>query len=221
MSLNNFEQRIYNCYLKHFRNGQPWKPRQNFDDLSDTNVFLLKRLSLFFSKFPHIELDDFFGAPRALHPDENTPSLEFFISRAAIKSYNLFLKKKEDASPEKQHDSIKDSFKFITKFCLDNFILLEDYIQHRKATMPSWMEHYRQHSINPYCLFELGNLELEAFEEDELELWIPGLKNKISSYKSRYSNCEKTKTLVKEATKRIKKLIKEQLNFNQKTISSK
>ena len=31
MPLTEKEKNIYNCFLKHFRNGEPYKARKNFD----------------------------------------------------------------------------------------------------------------------------------------------------------------------------------------------
>jgi hypothetical protein len=54
-------------------------------------------------------------------------------------------------------------------FCLENKILLEDYIYHKTGYMYSWLNHYREHRINPYSLIELGDFikVLDKIPKDE------------------------------------------------------
>jgi hypothetical protein len=213
--LNNIskqEETIYNCYLKHLRKGQPYQPRKDFSKLTPNNVTSLRKLSYFFSKFKHISYDDFFGAPNILHPDEKCPPLEFFTTRAAIKAYTLSFKKKQDESPEKQLDQIKESLHFIAMFCLKNKINLDQYINYNIKGMPIWMQHYREHHVNPYTLLEFGDLNKFAnIEEDKRILWSNDFFDKIDAYKTRYHNSLKTKTLVKEGFKKIKEFLKKEL----------
>lgn len=209
------EKNIYNCFLKHFRNGLPFQYRKDFSDLTPSIVVYLRKLSYFFNKFPHINQDDFFGAPRVLHPDENCPPLSFFITRPAIRAYSLSMKKKENESPDKQLDKIKESFHFIGMFCLKNKIQLEQYLNHKTKNMPTWMEHYREHRINPYVLFEFGNLNrFKSINEEEKSVWAGDFFEKIDSYQTRYYNSEKTKELTKEAYKKIKDFLKKELQTN-------
>jgi hypothetical protein len=211
--MTDLQKQIYNCYLKYSRNGQPWKPRKDFSDISTENENLLARLSEFFLKFKHIKCDAFFEAPIILHPDEKYPPLKFFISRGAIKTYNLFYKQKENSSPENQLEWIKEGLKFITNFCIENKISFEDYVFCKKGNMPTWTEHYGQHLISPYCLMEFSNLDINKLEEDERELWCPGLAQNFSSFKYRYHNSPKTKQLLKTAIPQLKKIINQSLNF--------
>jgi hypothetical protein len=213
--LNNLtqnEKNIYNSFLKHFRNGLPYQNRKDFSDLTPTNVMCLKKLSYFFNKFPHINQDDFFGAPRFLHPDEKCPPLNFFITRPAIKTYSLALKKKEEDSPDKQIDKIKESFRYIGMFCLKNKIQLENYLNHKTKNMPTWMQHYREHHISPYILFEFENFEkFRNVNEEEKIMWTGNLFDNIDSYKVRYHNSQKAKQFTKEAYKKIKDFLKKEL----------
>ena len=206
------EKNIYNCHLKHSRKGLPFQPRKDFSDIDHTTALTLKKLNAFFNKFSHISYDDFFGAPNILHPDEKCPPLNFFITRPAIKTYSLAIKKKEDESPEKQFDKIKESIHYIAMFCLKTRIPLESYLNHRTVNMPTWMQHYREHHVNPYVLFELGDLNtFRTLNEDERVIWSGDFFERIDVYKTRYYNSEKTKHLVKEAVKKIKEFLKKEL----------
>lgn len=211
-NLSQQEKNIYNCFLKHFRNGMPYQPRKDFSSISPTIVVQLRKLNSFFCQFPHITVEDFFGAPRELHPDENCPPLQFFITRPAIRAYSLVMKKREDNSPEKQLDKIKDSFHFIAMFCLKNRIQLDQYLSHKTKSMPTWMQHYREHHVNPYALLELGNIDrFRTMNEEELVFWSGDFFDKIDTYKTRYFTSDRTKALVKEAVRKIKEFLKKEL----------
>lgn len=215
-NLNQIEKNIYNCYLKHYRNGQPFQPRKDFSDLDSSTIVSLKRLSAFFSKFPHITYDEFFGSPRILHPDENCPHISFFTTRPAIKAYSLAMKKKEDESPEKQIEKIRESFHFIALFCLKNRIPLNQYIKHKTYSMPTWMQHYREHHVNPYALLGLSDFNnYGMLEEDQRKLWSGDFFEKINTYKTRLFSSDKTKTFVNQAIKKVEDFLKKDLQSNQ------
>jgi len=211
------EENIYNSFLRAYRQGQPFKYRKDFSDLSPTTILSLKKLSAFFNKFKHISPDMFFNAPNILHPNERPQPINFFITRAAIKTYSLAMKKQEDESPEKQIDKIKDGLHFIAMFCLKNKIGLENYISFKIGNMPIWMQHYREHSINPYCLMELGNVsKFKNLSEDERILWTNDFFEKFDSFKTRYHNSPKTKSIVREATKKIQEFLNKELHSQKK-----
>ena len=211
-NLTTFEQNIYNCFLKHFRNGEPYTIRKDFSNISPTIIVQLKRLSAFFSKFPHITVDDFFSSPRKLHPDEKCPPLQFFITRPAIRAYSLAIKKREDESPDKQIQQIKDSFRFIAMFCIKERIPVDDYLNHKTRGMPTWMKYYREHHVNPYALMELGDLNKYRPEnEEERMLWAGDLYDKIDTFKTRYFMSQNTRNVAKEAVKKIKEFAKKEL----------
>lgn len=153
------EKSIYNCFLKHFRNGEPYQIRKNFDNLSPNIILDLKKISNLFNKFPNINWDDFFGSYTFINPNDNCPNLNFFTTRAAIKYYNLAKQKKELSDPKNQIDKILEGFKFIGMFCLKQNIKLEDYLKHKNGLTYSWIKHYNENLVNPYCLISLGDIE--------------------------------------------------------------
>lgn len=213
MSISTFEQQIYNCHLKHFRNGGGWKPRKDFSDISDSVKLNLSKLNHFFAKFKHISPDDFFAAPRILHPEEPTPSLKFFTTRAAIKTYTLSQKQKINQSPEKQLDNIKKGLEFIIKFCLEKQISLEEYILFKEDHNFVWLEHYRTYQINPYCLMEILDFtQLSNMTQDAI--WEPNLVDHFFAFRNRYHLSSQVKTLIKEATSKIRLLLKNNIQKN-------
>jgi len=209
MVITQKHKNIYNCFLKHYRNGEPYKPRQNFDDLDPQTLTSLLKLHNFLEKFDHIDWNEFFGAPRSLHPDEKCPHLEFFLSRAAIKAYSLFKQKQELRNPASQLEDIRKGMSFIGMFCLKNGIKLEEYLTHKEGLMYSWTKHYREHHISPYCLMELGDVLSLIFglETDEEKIYIKDLGDNIGKMKTLYYNSPETKDFIKKATKKVKEFV--------------
>lgn len=95
-------------------------------------------------------------------------------------------------------------------FCFKNKISLNQYLNFKNGYMYSWLNHYREHRINPYGLMELGNLNnvFSLLSEDEQDLYSNTLLNKIETFKVRYHNSPKTKEYVKTITKKIEDFLK-------------
>ena len=213
MQITEIEKNIYNCFLKHFRNGEPFKPRKNFDDVSLLVLSDVKKVSRLFEKFQYINWNEFFGAPRSLNPDEKCPNLNFFTTRAAIKSYNLYKKQQENRNPEHQLDEIKNGMHHIGMFCLKNKIHLNEYVQHKNQLLYTWIKDYQEHKINLYCILDLGDIssQLNRLTEDERELYANDILKSIGTAKLRYHNTPTVKTYVNESHKKIETFLKKHL----------
>jgi len=207
------QKKIYNIYIKNSRYGKPYQYRKNFDDISEHIYFNLKKLDIFFSKFKNIKIEDFFFAPNAIYHNQPYPKLEYFNSRPAIRAYSIYNKQKEEENPEKQFDSIKESLFFIMKFCFDNKILVENYLNHKSGVIFTWMNHYRERNINPYSLMELGDLlrTIDETPKDVVDIFSEDLSNRIVKIKIRYNNSIKAIDYVKRGTDKIKYFIKKEL----------
>ena len=212
--LNKAQEYIYNTYLKNLRDCKPFQYRKNFSDLSIEIKSLLIKLEYFFQKYSHIKINEYFEAPNKLHPEEKYPYLNFFTTRAAIRTYSIYKKQKEEENPENQFEEIKESLRFIGMFCFKNKISLNQYLNFKNGYMYSWLNHYREHRINPYGLMELGNLNnvFSLLSEDEQDLYSNTLLNKIETFKVRYHNSQKTKEYVKTITKKIEDFLKKELH---------
>jgi hypothetical protein len=207
------QQRIYNSFLKNLRYGQPFKPRKDFSDLSSDVIVCLEKLDLFFSKYKHININEYFEAPIFIYPNETYPPLNYFLTRNAIRAYKNYKNQKEDENPENQLEEIKKSIIFIGKFCIKNNISMFDYLNHKNGYVYSWINHYRERLINPYSLMELGDFEKKLYSllEEEIDIYASNLAQKLESYKVRYHNSTKTKQVVKQSTKKIENFIQENL----------
>ena len=89
--MDNFEKLIYNNFLEVSKriNNKPLRYRKNFDNFSDENYVYINKLSIFFKKFNHINIKDFFEAPYFVYND-NYYDLKFYLSHRAIQSYTLY-----------------------------------------------------------------------------------------------------------------------------------
>lgn len=214
INLTDFEKRIYNCYLKNSRYGQPYQPRKDFSDIDPNTAAFLQKISYFLKTYPHIKVEEYFEAPIFLYKDEKYPTLKAFTLRSALKNYALYQKQKEDRNPESQFEEIKEGFRFIGLFCVGSNIYLSQYLNHKTSYMHTWLNHYREHKINPYCLFELGNVMsvLDQIPKDELSLFTQNLYENILAYKNRYANSLKTQKYCKEIVKRVSDFIYGQLS---------
>lgn len=158
-------------------------------------------------------MEDFFSAPKELHPDEELPPLKYFTSRAAIKSYTLASKQKINQSPDKQIESIKKGFEFIALFCFERKISLDKYTSFREESCgPIWLEHYRTHSINPYCLMEILDFS-RIHEIANNAVWEPNLVDLFFAFRNRYHQSKEAKNLIKEGSKQIQNFLKQELQL--------
>lgn len=206
------EQIIYNTYLIVSRTikNKPFKIRKDFTTLDKKTQVILKKLYLFFNKYSHIDIADFFKAPYDILDQKEYIPLEYYLSRKAIKYYSLYKQKQEDTSPDKQIEDIKKSLQYIGSFCLKHKLQLEDYLHHKTGCINVWMLHYKEHNINIYSLFELGDIckILQEISIDEKDIFLNNLHNNIAKFKNRYYNSSITKNYVKQATDRIRKYLK-------------
>lgn len=207
------QKKIYNIYLKNSRYGKPYKYRKDFDDISEYIFINLEKLDVFFSKFKNIKIEDFFEAPNLIYDNQPYPKLDYFNTRSAIRAYSISNKQKEEQNPEKQFEDIKQSFIFIMKFCLDQKIEIENYINHKTGIIYSWMNHYRERNINIYSLMEFSDVikTIDETSNDVLDIFSKDLSNKIIKFKIRYNSSSKTVDYVKRGIQKIKDFVKKEL----------
>ena len=214
-NLTNFEKQIYNCYLKNFRRGEPYKIRKDFSNINPNIVVFLQKLSGFLTQYPNIKVEDYFEAPNFLYKDEKYPPLKSFIGRVAIKNYSLYQKQKESRNPEIQFDEIKDSFRFIGMYCVENKIPINSYLHKKTGCVLTWLNHYRERKINPYSLFVLGNVvsSLDNIPKDELSLFAQNLHENILAFHSRYINSPKTKRYCETLYNKVSSFVVKELHL--------
>ena len=206
------EKYIYNKYLatSRSRQGKPFKLRKKFDDFSDENFVYIKKLNLFFNKFQHVSMDDFFIAPYEVYPDNTGFDLKFYTTQRALKVYTLYTKRKAYTNPdsEEQLFDIKRSLQYILKFCNRYRINIEQYTDHRSGNMFSFVLHLREHKINIYTMFGFEKFEsnLNSYNREELEFTIGDYIDNLDRFRTNFISSNRAKTLVHEGLKKIKQI---------------
>jgi len=217
------EKKYYNLYLKISRlaRGKPFRYRKdftNFDstDLGKANLIAIKRITILFRKFNHINPEKYFQAPFDLYPDTDYFDLPFFASRKAIKAYTIAINKAREESPDTddQLKFIKESLRFIALFCLKENITLKQYINYKKGATYSWMKHVKQNDVSMYALMEFPEAHdiISKTPKDEINLFLPNIANKIGAFKSRYYTSPRAQKLVRDGITRLTKFIEKQKN---------
>lgn len=213
MHLSEFEKHIYNEYLKALRKGKPYNTRKNFDKIDDETFVCLKQLSQFFASFPHIKIDVFFEAG---FKDSEFHALSFFKSMRAIKLYNVYMNDKlNKADDEWVLSFVKESLQFIYKFCKDNNVAIEDYIDAESPSgIPWYAIHLKEFKV---CIYLL--LAFEAFENkllqhsDEIEIVLG--KDFIQNF-SRHRTMFVTSSKCKKIARAGLDILKTQTKLNKK-----
>lgn len=210
-SLTEFEKHIYNTHLRISRSRKdlPFKYRKDFSYLNDVYINSLKKIAMFLAKFPHIKLENFIKAPYEIYSDQEYFDLEYYTTLKATKAYTLFEKRLETLDPdsEEQLSNIIEALKFISNFCLENNIPIDEYIKHLTNSTPSYILHLKEHRINVYTLFGFPSFEQNLRTIDnELLGFILGedFTNNLSGFRFKFFTSKKAKKLVELGIEKLK-----------------
>ena len=209
-TVSEFEQHIYNTHLRISRQKKnlPFKYRKDFDFLDAVYANSLKKIAIFLSKFNHIKLEDFIKAPYVIYPDENYFELEYYTTLKATKAYTLYQQKLLTISPDSQDqlENIKNSLLFISSFCKEQNILIDDYINHKTNDTFSFLLHLKEHRVNVYCLFGFNSFDknIKSVDSDLLSFIIGNdLLVNLSTFRTKYFNSNKARTFVELGIQKI------------------
>ncbi len=215
--LNEFEQRVYNCYLATTRSSlnKPFTLRKDFSDFSEESEYYryTKKLAAFFLKFPSIDMQQYFRAPFEIYKDGESYDMKFFISQKAIALYSMYIKRLNDESPDSpdQISFIKSSLAFIIKFCIDNRISIDNYIYYKSpgATTEDFLGHYRNRNVSIYVLLKIPGFEKLVYSLDEelRVLFFDDTLDKLSAFKIRLYKSDTAKQLIEKTISRINQLL--------------
>lgn len=215
--MTDLEKRIYNKHLAVSRSlrNKPFKLKNDFNDFEDSPKYgSIKRLSIFFNRYPDINMDIYFMAPYKLYSDVQYFDLNYFASPRAIKSYTIYQQQLQQLSPDKQINEIKESLVFISRFCLQHKIQLHDYPDFKLQGMePEWVYHCKQNKINPYSLMEFTGIfpYINEMPFDERELLLGNFGRNYLDYRTRYNNSKELKPFLSAAFTKLKFFIDKSL----------
>jgi hypothetical protein len=204
--MTGLEKDIYNTYLKISRTKQnkPFKFRLNFEGFEEKEEYIyIKKLSIFFEKYKHIKIEDFFSAPYVVYPaSNNSYDLKFYSGYNATKVYSLYQKKLLSLNPDDEMvlEKTKEGVKFIIKFCKENNIKLNQYFSHMNEKMNSFWVHLKDNQINVYCLFLTEHLYqiYNKSDKDVINLMLDNLMLNINMYRTVFYSSVKTKKIITE-----------------------
>jgi hypothetical protein len=204
MQITEKEKSIYNTFLASSRSIQnkPFSLRKDFSKLDDTTYILLKKLSVFFSKYPYINTQEYFTAPYKYYGTDSYFDLHYFTTVKAIKCFSLYQKQKETQDPDNEDviNECKASCSFIYKFCLENNITLEEYKSYTSGSVPDLIQHLKDHKINFYVIHGLDcERHIRRVEEDLLNFIIKDFNNILSTTRLNFQKSNKLKHIVRKA----------------------
>jgi hypothetical protein len=212
------EKRIYNKHLAVSRSlrNKPFKLKSDFKGFQENIKYQsIRRLSVFFNKYPDVDMDTYFMAPYKLYADTAYFDLSYFASPRALKAYTTYKQQLEQLSPDKQLPEVKESILTISKFCIANKIQLYDYPFFKSKGMgPEWVYHLKSNKINPYSLMEFTGIfnYINEMPFDERELLLGSFGRNYLDYKSKYNSSKTLRPFLSAASEKLKHFIDKSLN---------
>jgi hypothetical protein len=185
--------------------------RQDFQELEKEKVELLKRLNTFFEEFRNINVKDFLSAPYIIFKDEQYFDLKFYLTRRAIKAYDLYLKQLLSSEPDSDImlEKAEESFKFVENFISEKKITIDDYAHHCEGLSHSILLHLKDGKIPIYFIFCLkdGEKVIKSISEDLISLWFDDNFFEVLSRASiKFSKSIKLKQLINNKINNIKNI---------------
>lgn len=212
MLLTNEQKRIYNVHLSISRSvkNKPYKLRSNFDNIDSKDELMLKKLSQFFSKYPSVNLSDFFIAPYKVYDQDGYFDLFFYTTPKATKCYTLYMQQRETDNPDSDDiiNACKDSCKYIYNFCRENNITLHEYKSLQTGAVPDFLVHLKEHKINFYTLHGLDNdRELRRVEKDLIDFYVKDFDKLIVETRINFLKSDRLKHIVRGSLSIVENLL--------------
>ena len=211
--MTDLEKRIYNTFIRIYRSrqNQPYKLRKDFDDFEKSdNYHFVRKLGMFFTKHNKISIDTYFAAPYEIYTDSTTGfDLQFYISPKAIKAYSLYNKKRDqepvDSDIHIKH--IKESLFYIYKFCKDNNIHLDEYIDHKTNDIHTFILHIQSREVSVYVLLCLEKFDtmIYGYTKDMLSFIIEEdfYEKRLDIFRTRLYTSSRIKNIIMLGLKHI------------------
>jgi len=214
--MTELEKRIYNKHMAISRSirKKAYRLRENFKDFEEDSKYpYVKKLAIFFSRYPEVNMDMYFSAPYKLYLDVDYFDLQYFASPRAIKTYTIYKQELSKLSPEQHSEDVKKSLSFIGKYCISNKIQFDDYIGYTKTGIhPVWVYHIKNGDINIYSLMEFPNIleHLNEIPEEEQQLFFGKTNQDFFTLKTNYIH-SKLKPFLRTAYEKIRSFVEKVL----------
>ena len=208
--LGNFEKLIYNKYLIFSRRGEGYKPRQNFDNFKEEDVSILQKLAYMFNTYKSINIDDFIEAPFKIYESDAYVPLSFFCTQRAKKCYTVYKQQKEltNVDGDSHIQKIKESLKFIYKFCKENTKNIKEYLTIENQSIPIFLQHLKEGNIDIYVIFGFNNYQviIDSVPVDIISLMFDDLYSELERCYHRYAVSKKCKQVIKDGIKKLSEI---------------
>lgn len=208
------EKHLYNDYLVISRKmrDKPFSIRKNFDDMDETTLFHIRRISHLLSKYPHITSEQYFKAPFVVYPEVEYFGLDYFSSMKAVEAYRLNTKRIDNLDPddEEQISFIGQSLRVILKTCNHYNTDPDNYPSLKTGITYEWMKQVKKHEISIYSTMAFSSIYsiIETTPADEVELFLGITPSDFLRYRERFNSSVNAKALVTQGIEKIKKIIR-------------
>lgn len=213
IQLTDRHKQIYNLYLKAYRvnNKQPFRAKQKFNDIEKDPVKLkqLDHLRILFEKYPAFCSDIFFNAPYKIYQDENPyHSLKFYTSFKGVSTCIAYIKILQSGTPTEQFDYMKESYKFVARFCIEKNISLDKYTDYCSISQNDCLLHMKQHKICWYLIFSIPKLYdlLKSLPSDEFAIYFGSVD--LNGLYQRYISSPETQVYLDGIRKKVTNFVK-------------
>jgi hypothetical protein len=115
----------------------------------------------------------------------------------------------EDPDSSESLMRFSNSLKFIFSFCKENNISLEEYRTYAIGTLPSFIEHLKNHKINYYTLHALTFSKIDV-DSDILNFAFGDFWKTFQITRNKFQSSKKIKTFGKQAIDKINQNLKKQ-----------
>lgn len=204
--VSDFQKKIYNTHLVVSRKQQdkPFKVRKDFSKLEPDQIVNLTRLEKLFTTYNDIDMEDFFTAPYEIFNDCDYYPISFYVSIKAKKHYTDYMNKLELLDPDSQQslERLRDSLKFISSYCKDRGLKIEEYPSYCEGTLPEIVNHLKKHKINFYALHALKLAKLDV-ESDIIDFAFSNFWVVFQSTRTKYLTSKRMKTFGEKAIKKL------------------
>lgn len=208
--LSKFEEYIYNKYLKLSRNGKPFKYRKDFSKISDEIVVYLNKISKFLDTYKTVDLDTFLEAPFKIYENEGYVPLQFYCTQKARKAYTIYKQQKQlqYVDSDEHINKLKESLKFVYKFCKENNKKVSEYLTIENQSYPIFLQHLKENKIDIYLLYGFKDYQkiIESIPVDIVMLMYEHLYKDIEDYYSKYITSKRCKEVITNGIKRLEGL---------------
>jgi len=210
LEITDFEKQIYNQYLIALRTSQdkPFKIRKNFDNFSQENIAICKKIAYRLQAYPNINIKDFFNSP---YFEDKTAriDLKFYAAPKAISSYTRYMKHIESLDPDdiESLTRARDSLLFIKKYCDRNKISIDEYFCEKQESQYSCILHLKDRKTWLYPLLDFRGFDRAILlcDKDIVRLMNgDNFFDKIDFARNRYIRSTKCKLLVQKIKNKLK-----------------